>query len=52
MAMEKCACADCTCKVDTADAVTKDGKSYCCEACANGHSDHAGCDHAGCACHG
>ena len=32
--------------------VTKDGKAFCCDACANGHPDKAGCDHAGCECHG
>ena len=48
----KCACSDCVCKVDPATAVTKEGKAFCSDACANGHKDHAGCDHAGCNCHG
>jgi metallothionein len=49
---EKCACADCVCKVSAETAVKKDGRNYCSDACANGHAAGAGCDHAGCACHG
>lgn len=48
--MVKCACPDCVCVVDKA--VKRDGKAFCCDECADGHPDHAGCDHAGCACHG
>ena len=43
----ECACADCSCKVEAGKAIMKDDKAYCCEACANGHKDHAGCDHSG-----
>ena len=48
----KCACDDCVCKVSTDKATMKDGKAFCCEECAAGHVDHAGCEHNGCACHG
>ncbi|MBE9118108.1 metallothionein [Lusitaniella coriacea LEGE 07157] len=48
----KCACESCLCVVDTSDAVQKEGKYYCCEACANGHSEGgSGCGHEGCNCH-
>ena len=48
----KCACSDCKCSVSAEHAVQRDGKTFCCEACANGHKDHAGCEHDGCGCHG
>ena len=48
----KCACEDCVCKVAADKAVMKDGVAFCCEACANGHVQGAGCAHNGCACHG
>ncbi|SFF58291.1 DNA-binding transcriptional regulator, ArsR family [Methylobacterium sp. yr596] len=48
----KCACEDCVCTVPVAKAVSRDGKAFCCEECAEGHPHHAGCDHAGCTCHG
>lgn len=48
----KCACPDCVCVVAIAEAVTKDGKAFCCDECAAGHANHEGCEHAGCACHG
>lgn len=48
----KCACSDCKCAVSAEHAVQRDGKMFCCEACANGHKDHAGCEHNGCHCHG
>jgi DNA-binding transcriptional ArsR family regulator len=48
----KCACEDCVCVVPLAKAVSRDGKAFCCDECADGHPHHAGCDHAGCACHG
>ena len=50
--MVKCACADCVCIVSVGKAVTRDGRSYCCDDCANGHTDHRGYEHAGCPCHG
>ena len=49
---QKCACADCVCIVSVNDAVKKDGRNYCSDACATGHTAGAGCEHAGCACHG
>ena len=49
---QKCACADCVCIVNINDAIKKDDRNYCSQACAEGHSSGAGCNHAGCACHG
>lgn len=49
---QKCACADCVCIVNVNDAVKKDERNYCSEACANGHPKGAGCEHEGCICHG
>ncbi|WP_375462922.1 metallothionein [uncultured Methylobacterium sp.] len=50
--MVKCACTDCVCVVSLTKAVRRGEKAYWCDACADGHTDHAGCDHAGCACRG
>ncbi|ABY31233.1 metallothionein family 14 [Methylorubrum extorquens PA1] len=50
--MVKCACPDCVCVVSVTKAVKRDEKAFCCDECAEGHPDHAGCDHAGCSCHG
>lgn len=47
----KCACDSCLCVVEIGDAIQKDSKYYCGEACANGHQNGAGCGHAGCECH-
>lgn len=47
----KCACPDCLCIVDLNDAIKKDNKYYCSDACAQGHPEGAGCSHAGCECH-
>jgi hypothetical protein len=46
----KCACEPCLCVVNLSDAIEKDGKHYCSEACANGHQSGDGCGHAGCGC--
>lgn len=46
----KCACEKCLCVVSLEDAIAKDGKYYCCEACANGHPNHEDCGHQGCGC--
>jgi metallothionein len=46
----KCACESCLCVVSLADAVMKDDKAYCGEACANGHPAGQGCGHTGCGC--
>lgn len=48
----KCACADCVCVVSTGNAIQAEGRMFCGDACADHHSSNAGCDHAGCACHG
>lgn len=46
----KCACNNCLCVVSLEDAIQKEGKVYCSEACANGHPDGSGCGHTGCGC--
>lgn len=46
----KCACDKCLCIVSLEDAVQKDGKYYCCDACANDHTDGSHCNHTGCDC--
>jgi len=46
----KCACPSCLCIVNLSDAIQKDGQYYCSDACANGHTDGAGCGHHGCGC--
>lgn len=50
--MVKCACADCVCIVSTGNAVTAEGRMFCGDKCATHHETNAGCDHAGCPCHG
>jgi metallothionein len=47
----KCACAPCRCVVSLTEAVMKDGKAYCGEACANGHPAGQGCGQTSCGCH-
>ena len=46
----KCACEPCLCVVSLSDAIQKDGKYYCSEACAIGHTEGKGCGHQGCGC--
>jgi hypothetical protein len=48
----KCACPSCVCIVNLSDAIDKDAKHYCSEACAQGHPDGVGCTHSGCNCNG
>lgn len=50
--MVPCACNDCVCKVKAGGGIERDGKTFCCEACADGHASHDGCGHSGCECHG
>lgn len=50
--MVKCACSDCVCVVNTEKAIEKDSRIYCSDTCADHHKNGAGCDHAGCTCHG
>lgn len=50
--MVKCACADCVCVVSTASALQAEGRMFCGDACATHHKGSAGCEHAGCTCHG
>jgi len=47
----KCACESCSCMVDEATGIKKNGQFYCSDACANGHPDGSGCGHHGCDCH-
>ncbi len=48
----KCACPSCLCIVSLTDAVMKDSKPYCSDACATGHQDGKGqCAQSGCGCH-
>ena len=49
---QKCACVDCVCIVNVNDAVKKDDRNYCSDACAEGHGSGPGCEHAGCVCNG
>ena len=46
----KCACEACLCVVSLEQAVQKEGKYYCSDACANGHENGSGCGHEGCGC--
>ncbi|NDJ21769.1 metallothionein [Nostoc sp. B(2019)] len=46
----KCACPTCLCIVSLEDAINKDSKYYCSEACAEGHQTIQGCGHEGCGC--
>ncbi len=52
VSMVKCACSDCVCIVQIREAVMRESRLYCSDACADHHKDVAGCHHAGCACHG
>ena len=45
-----CACDTCVCIVNIDDAVKKEEKNFCSDACADGHPDGSGCGHSGCAC--
>jgi len=46
----KCACDGCRCIVNLSDAIMKNQKPYCSNACADGHPDGSGCGHTGCNC--
>ncbi|MEM6613741.1 MAG: metallothionein [Cyanobacteria bacterium P01_C01_bin.72] len=46
----KCACTPCLCVVSIDDAITKEGKYYCSDACATNHSEGASCCQASCEC--
>ncbi|WP_309735390.1 metallothionein [Chamaesiphon sp. OTE_75_metabat_556] len=47
----KCACnSSCLCNVSLETAVLKDGKSYCSQACADGHPNGQTCGRSGCTC--
>ncbi|MEL6495775.1 MAG: metallothionein [Cyanobacteria bacterium J06623_7] len=46
----KCGCDRCSCEISLEKAVQKNGKYYCCDACANGHQNDASCKMSGCSC--
>lgn len=46
----KCDCDRCAGEVSLESAISKDGKYYCCEACANGHVSDQSCKTSGCSC--
>ena len=46
----KCACESCLCVVSLSEAVMKDDKAYCGDACSNNHPGGQGCGHTGCTC--
>ncbi|WP_081009937.1 metallothionein [Pseudomonas sp. RHF3.3-3] len=46
---QRCACNHCSCTVG-ANAVIRDGKAYCCQACASGHPQHQPCCKGECKC--
>jgi metallothionein len=47
----KCACESCMCMVSPVAGIDRDGRIYCCEACANAHPNGQACDRPGCNCH-
>ncbi|WP_263141678.1 metallothionein [Pseudomonas sp. RIT-PI-AD] len=49
MSQNTCACSQCNCSIGS-DYVEKDGKKYCCQACASGHATGSPCSHPGCKC--
>ena len=48
----KCDCDRCNCEVSLEDAIKKNDKYYCCEACANGHANDQSCKMSDCDCGG
>ncbi len=46
----KCECDRCSCEISLANAIKKDNKYYCCEACANGHINDQSCQMSECNC--
>ncbi|EKT4475144.1 MULTISPECIES: metallothionein [Pseudomonas] len=46
---QRCACTHCSCTVD-ANALQRDSKAYCCEACASGHRKGEPCRMQDCHC--
>ena len=49
MDQQTCACPDCNCKVGD-NPVQREGKSYCCQACADHHPAGKPCSASGCGC--
>ncbi|WP_176511142.1 metallothionein [Pseudomonas faucium] len=46
---QRCACEHCSCTVGE-NAVMREGKAYCCEACASGHRGGEPCRMGNCTC--
>lgn len=47
---QHCACPHCSCRVDSSE-WSRDGKSYCCQACQDGHpAGEVPCHNPGCDC--
>ncbi|MGL5832539.1 MAG: metallothionein [Waterburya sp.] len=46
----KCACDRCHCEISVENAIKKNEQYYCCEACANGHSEDQSCKMSDCHC--
>ena len=46
----KCDCSRCSCEISLTNAIKKENKNYCCEACADGHTNNQGCKMSGCGC--
>ena len=46
----KCACLSCTCEVSSSSAISRNGQSFCSDACASGHPNNEPCHDAAGAC--
>lgn len=46
----KCSCGRCSCEISLEQAIEKENKYYCCQACANGHTSDASCKMSDCHC--
>ena len=46
----KCNCDRCSCEISVENAIKKEDGYYCCEACANGHSNDQSCKMSDCDC--
>ena len=46
----KCECDRCDCKISQENAIKRNDKYYCCEACASGHNHDESCKMSDCKC--
>ena len=46
----KCNCDRCNCEISVEEAIEKNDKYYCCQACANGHENDDSCKMSNCNC--